>query len=847
MVFFTSEQMREVMDNPNNIRNVTVCAHVDAGKTTTTDALVAKCGIISKKDAGKVCATDTRKDETERGITIKSTGVSMHFNYKVDNSFNGQYLINLVDSPGHVDFSSEVTAALRITDGAIVLIDFYEGVKVQTKTVVRQALQEKIRPVLMINKMDRLFLEMQMEPMDIYKLLLRNIENVNVLLASCVDPDLGEVQVDIKKDNILLGSGYQQWGFTMGTFAKMYAPKFGKTETEMREYLWDYYFFAPEKDNSGKVIKKAFWSKGNKNGKGIPAFVHLVLNPINRLCKVCMNGKQDKLNKWLDTIGVKVSKEEMDLIKTDGKKLVRVIMNRWLPLSNSLLGMIIEKLPSPKEAQQYRAPMLYAGGDDEVLQAMKNCDPNGPTMMYISKMVPLKEGDSKFYAFGRLFSGKMRAGLQLKIMGNDYVYGEKSDVRTGTAQQVVALMAGRAESMVDIPCGNTCALTGIDKYLSKTGTVCSSQDAYPIKGMKFSVSPVVRRSVMVKKTSDLKKLSEGLKKMVTTDPLVQVIHDKESGEFIVAGSGELHVEICINDLKAFMGGAELIIGKPVVPYRETIIGIADKTLAKSPNNHNRIWCKIEPLNPDICVDLEEGNIVARPKDEKDQLQYLHDKYNIDKDEFSNKKLWSWGPTDKDANILVNATIGTQYMGEIKEACKAGFVWGSKNGPLCNEPLRGIKLNIIDVTLHADAIHRGMGQIMPPMRSVLLGSILKAQPRLQEPVFEAIITVPQVNSGGVYNVLSQRRGEIQNTILSTNGQVCTIVAHIPVASSFGFDGDLKGATAGNAFVECQFSHWQTIDSDPLEEGSYANTIVKEIRKRKGLKEEIKSAESYLDKL
>lgn len=836
MVHFTPEQMRAAMDNPLFIRNVTVCAHVDAGKSTTTDALVADSGIIAKKDAGDKCHTDTRIDEQQRGITIKSTGVSMHFVYNADNKWKGKYLINLVDSPGHVDFSSEVTAALRISDGAVVLIDAVDGVCVQTKTVVRQALQEKGRPVLMINKMDRLFLELGLDLVEIYQMLRRHIEDVNVLLASVNDPDLGEIQVDPREDNVLFGSGYHQWGFTLSTFAKMYAPIFKKTEEQMKDFMWGDWFYLPE--------RKVF-SKSNKSGTGVPGFVYLVLDPISKLCKDIMDCKPKKVKNKLNRLGVKVPQEDFDLIHTNPKKLCKAAMTRWLPLGKSLLGMIIEKLPSPVEAQKYRAKSLYTGPEDEVYRAMRDCDPEGPVMMYISKMVPLKQGDSRFYAFGRLFSGTIRAGTPMKIMGDEYEFGKKTDLFNAPLQQVVSLMASKVDKMPDIPCGNTCALVGVDKYILKTGTISSHQDAHPIKGMTFSVSPVVRASVTVKKTADLKKLMEGLKKMQATDTIVQVIRE-ESGEIIVAGAGELHLEICLKDLKDFMGGAELVIGDPVVPYRETVTIKSDKCLSKSPNKHNRLWATVEPLPEELCVDIEEGKVKHKPPDEKEQLNYIHSTYGLDKDAFSNKKFWTLGPDSTSANALIEQTVGANYLSEIKEAMNNGFVWGSKSGPLMDEPLRGVRLNLVDITLHADSIHRGMGQIMPPTRKLLLGAVMSAQPRIQEPIFLASITVPQANSGGVYKVLSARRGVIVNSETSPNGQMCTITAHLPVAESFGFDSAMRGATGGTAFSQCSFSHWETMDSDPLVEGTLANEVVKKVRARKGLKE-LKTADHYLDKL
>lgn len=839
MVHFTPSQMHAVMGDPDRIRNVTICAHVDAGKSTTTDALVALCGIISKKDAGSKCETDTRVDEQERGITIKSTGVSMYFEHKV----KGKVLINVIDSPGHVDFSSEVTAALRNTDGAVVLIDIIDGVKVQTRTVVRQAISEGIRPVLMMNKLDRPFLEMKMDSMEIYKLIVRNVEDVNALLSSCPSKVLGDILVDPVKDTILFGSGFHQWGFTLGTFAKIYAPKFEKTEDEMKDLMWNWFYNPAIKNEKGDVTKNATWSKGNKSGKGIPGMVYLVIDPIKNLCDSIMDGKEKKVRKMLKSLDVKVPSEMFELIKTAPKQFCREAMTRWLPLSRSLLGMIIEKLPSPREAQKYRADLLYTGGNDRVLRAMKECDPDGPTMVYISKMVPVGK---KFYAFGRVFSGTIKCGISYRIMGPDFKFGGKEDLRVGKVQNVVSLIAKTTETMPDMPCGNTVALVGIDKYLQRHGTITDCEEAHPIKGMNFAVSPIVRRSVTAKNPADMGKLKEGLRKMQATDPIVEVIHE-ESGGYVVAGAGELHLEICLKDLQDFMGGAQLVINDPVVPYRETVVGTLEKAvLCKSPNNHNRLWCTVEPLNADFCDAMEAGKIEVNSKNEKEHLKYLHETFGMDKDLYSKKKCWAFGPTDEDPNTLVNATSGVQFMDEIRAACKAGFIWGSQKGPLCDEPLRGVQLNIKDVQLHADSIHRGQGQIMPPMRRVLYGAMLSAQPRLQEPIFAVTITVPQVRAGGVYGVLSKRRGEIQGTDQTDGGQMCIITANMPVDESFGFDSELRSETGGTAFAELEFSHWQTIDSDPFVGGTLANTKVNEVRKRKGLGP-IKMAEDHLDKL
>ena len=249
MVNFTVSQIRGIMDKKANIRNMSVIAHVDHGKSTLTDSLIAAAGIIAGAKAGEARFTDTRQDEQDRCITIKSTGVSLYYELadeKVPEGSDGNaFLINLIDSPGHVDFSSEVTAALRVTDGALVVVDSVEGVCVQTETVLRQALGERIKPVLMVNKLDRVFLELQLEPEAAYQAFARVIENANVIIATYEDELLGDVQVYPDKGTVAFGSGLHGWGFTLTHFAEMYSQKFGVAKERMTKKLWgDNYFDA---------------------------------------------------------------------------------------------------------------------------------------------------------------------------------------------------------------------------------------------------------------------------------------------------------------------------------------------------------------------------------------------------------------------------------------------------------------------------------------------------------------------------------------------------------------------------------------------------------------------------
>ncbi|KAF5730822.1 hypothetical protein HS088_TW19G00422 [Tripterygium wilfordii] len=637
MVKFTADELRRIMDLKHNIRNMSVIAHVDHGKSTLTDSLVAAAGIIAQEVAGDVRMTDTRADEAERGITIKSTGISLYYEMSDDSlkSYKGErqgneYLINLIDSPGHVDFSSEVTAALRITDGALVVVDCIEGVCVQTETVLRQALGERIRPVLTVNKMDRCFLELQVDGEEAYQTFQRVIENANVIMATYEDPLLGDVQVYPEKGTVAFSAGLHGWAFTLTNFAKMYASKFGVDEAKMMERLW-------------------------------------------------------------------------------------------------------------------------------------------------------------------------------------------------------------------------VALVGLDQFITKNATLTNEKevDAHPIRAMKFSVSPVVRVAVQCKVASDLPKLVEGLKRLAKSDPMV-VCSIEESGEHIIAGAGELHLEICLKDLQDdFMGGAEIIKSDPVVSFRETVLEKSIRTvMSKSPNKHNRLYMEARPLEEGLAEAIDDGRIGPRD-DPKVRSKILSEEFGWDKD--LAKKIWCFGPETTGPNMVVDMCKGVQYLNEIKDSVVAGFQWASKEGALAEENMRGICFEVCDVVLHADAIHRGGGQVIPTARRVIYASQLTAKPRLLEPVYLVEIQAPEQALGGIYSVLNQKRGHVFEEMQRPGTPLYNIKAYLPVVESFGFSGTLRAATSGQAFPQCVFDHWDMMMSDPMDPTSQAGTLVHDIRKRKGLKEQMTPLSEFEDKL
>jgi len=607
----------------------------------------------------------------------------------------------------------------------------------------------------------------------------------------------------------------------------------------MMKKLWGESFFNPK-------TKK--WSK-EKAEDNKRSFCMYVLDPIYMVFDAIMNFKKEQTEKLLTKLTTASGKMVKDVLKTEekemeGKPLMKAVMRNWLPAGEAMFQMICIHLPSPVTAQKYRAELLYEGPHDDVAcMGIKNCDSDAPLMMYVSKMVPTSD-KGRFYAFGRVFSGKIATGMKARIMGPNFVPGKKEDLYEKSIQRTILMMGGRVEAIEDVPAGNICGLVGVDQFLVKTGTITTFKEAHNMKVMKFSVSPVVRVAVEPKNPADLPKLVEGLKRLSKSDPMVQCFIE-ESGEHIIAGAGELHLEICLKDLEEDHAQIPLKKSDPVVSYRETVSEESSiMCLSKSPNKHNRLFMKAVPMPDGLAEDIEDGKV--NPRDDfKIRGRYLADTYEYDITEA--RKIWCFGPDTNGPNLMIDCTKGVQYLNEIKDSVVAGFQWASKEGVLCDENLRATRFNLYDVALHADAIHRGGGQIIPTARRVLYACMLSAEPRLMEPVYQVEIQCPENAVGGIYGVLNRRRGHVFEEAQTPGTPMFVVKAYLPVNESFGFTADLRSNTGGQAFPQCVFDHWQMMPGDPLDIGSKVNQIVEDCKKRKGLKPGNADINNYLDKL
>ncbi len=718
------DKVKTLMDKTTRIRNIGIIAHIDHGKTTLTDNLLAGAGIISKELAGEQLFTDSYYLEQERGITIFAANVSMVYNYKGDD-----YLINLIDTPGHVDFGGDVTRALRAVDGAVVVVDAVEGAMPQTETVLRQAMKEHVKPVLFINKVDRMINELKVDAKEMQLRLAKIIDKINKLIKGMNRDRYEDWKLDAAKGNVSFGSALYNWAISVPTMKK-----------------------------TGIGFKEVF--------------------------EYCRAGNMKEL-----------------ALKC--------------PAYVAVLDMVTEHLPDPEEAQKYRVPVIWHGDETSPIgQSMMHCDKDGEVAFMVTSIaVDPHAGE---VATGRLFSGSIEKGKELFVSGT---------YKKNRVQQVGIYMGQERLEVDSVPAGNIAALVGIKDAV--VGSTLSTVEMEPFESIKHYSEPVVTVAVEAKSTKDLPRLIEVLRKIAKEDPMIRVEINEETGEHLVSGMGELHLEIITNRINRDEN-IPIIVSQPIVVYRETVQVHAGPVEGKSPNRHNKFYFEVEPLEPEIVEKIKAEGITVG----KDRV-WLRDKLieaGMDKEEAKNVVDIIEG------NVLIDMTKGIQYLRETMELIQDGFRDVMMNGPLAHEKCRGVKVKLVDVKLHEDSIHRGPAQVIPAVRNALLGAMLLAKATFLEPMMEVFISVPQNLLGSVTRELQSRRGQIQD--MQTEGEMVSVRAEAPVAEMFGFASDIRSATEGRALWSTEFAGFKLIPQAIFTEK------VLEVRERKGLKPEMPEPSDFL---
>jgi elongation factor 2 len=720
-------KIKELMYEPKYIRNIGIVAHIDHGKTTLSDNLLAGAGMISSELAGDQLYLDFDEQEQARGITIDAANVSMVHKYK-----DSEYLINLIDTPGHVDFGGDVTRAMRAVDGAVVVVCAVEGIMPQTETVLRQALKENVRPVLFINKVDRLINELKLDPEELQQRFIKVIANANKLIKNMAPKELKkEWQVRVEDGSVAFGSAYHNWAINVDIMQKT-----GITFKDILEYC--------NSDNQKELAQK-------------------------------------------------------------------------VPLSEVLLGMVVEHLPSPEIAQRYRVPSIWSGDiESEEGQGMINTDPDGPLAVMVTDVSIDKHAGE--IATGRVYGGTLEKGKEI------FFVGSHGKART---QQVGVYFGPERVNTDRVPAGNIVAITGARNAVAGE-TVCDlDRKIEAFEGLEHISEPVVTVAVEAKNTKDLPKLIEVLRQVGKEDPTVKMQINEETGEHLVSGMGELHLEIIAYRINE--KGVEIETSEPIVVYRETIAGTAGPVEGKSPNKHNRFYIEIEPLEESVFQAIQDGKIKeGRVKGKENAPIFME--AGLEKDEA--RRVWDV----YEKSLFLNMTRGIQYLDEIKELLLEGFESAMDDGPIARERVMGLKIKLMDAKIHEDAVHRGPAQVLPAIRRAVYGAIMMAQPALLEPVQKVFINVPQDYMGSSTREIQNRRGQIIN--MAQEGDMVTVESKVPVAEMFGFAGDIRSAAEGRCLWSTENSGFERLPNE------LQKTIIREIRDRKGLSPEPYGPDHYI---
>ncbi len=721
------DRVRRLNGTPERIRNIGVCAHIDHGKTTFSDNLLAGAGMISKDLAGQLCVLDFHEDEQQRGITIDSANASMV--HEVD---DGEFLINLIDTPGHIDFSGDVTRAMRAVDGAIVLCDAVEGIMPQTETVLRQALRERVRPVLFINKVDRLIRELKLDPPAMHQRFVNIIHEVNRLIHDIAEDEFKDKwHVSVEEGSVSFGSAVHNWALSF--------PYMKKTGITFGDVI-DAYLLDEKKPESHKVLAEK-------------APLHIVV-----------------------------------------------------------LNMVVAHHPNPVQAQKYRIPKIWHGDlDSEIGKSLVNCDPKGPIAFICTKIVMDKHAGE--IAAGRLFSGTVRPGDEVWMSMN------KKSVRL---QQVVVYNGPKRELIDAVPAGNIIGLIGLKNVFSGE-TISSTADVEPFESIKHLFEPVVTKAIEAKKPIDLPRLVEVLRVVNKEDPTITIEINEETGEHLISGMGELHLEVIENRIITEKG-VEVRTSPPIVVYRETASKRTLKEVeGKSPNKHNKLYFIVEPLSPETQQAIKEGKIQGG-RVKKLDLDLVGKFVALGMDTKEARKI----KNIFNGNILVDETRGEVHIQEIIELVNDMFEDVMNAGPIAREKCTGLKVELVDTKLHEDTIHRGPAQMYPAVRDGIRGAILQSGPFLMEPIQTLQFEAPVEYMGELSKLIANKRGYLLD-MRQTDTQV-VVKAKMPVAEMFGMTSELRSATSGRGV---HYLVDQTFERLPEQ---LQMEVIMRIRQRKGLKVE-----------
>ncbi|CAD5332649.1 unnamed protein product [Arabidopsis thaliana] len=814
-----------LMSNPALVRNVALVGHLQHGKTVFMDMLVEQTHRMSTFNAENdkhMRYTDTRVDEQERNISIKAVPMSL----VLEDSRSKSYLCNIMDTPGHVNFSDEMTASLRLADGAVFIVDAAQGVM----RAIRHAIQDHLPIVVVINKVDRLITELKLPPRDAYYKLRYTIEVINNHI-SAASTNAGDLPlIDPAAGNVCFASGTAGWSFTLQSFARMYAKLHGVAMDvdKFASRLWGDVYYHPDT----RVFKTS-----PPVGGGERAFVQFILEPLYKIYSQVIGEHKKSVETTLAELGVTLSNSAY---KLNVRPLLRLACSSVFGSASGFTDMLVKHIPSPREAAAKKVEHSYTGTKDSpIYESMVECDPSGPLMVNVTKLYP-KSDTSVFDVFGRVYSGRLQTGQSVRVLGEGYSPEDEEDM---TIKEVTKLWIYQARYRIPVssaPPGSWVLIEGVDASIMKTATLCNAsydEDVYIFRALQFNTLPVVKTATEPLNPSELPKMVEGLRKISKSYPLA-ITKVEESGEHTILGTGELYLDSIIKDLRELYSEVQVKVADPVVSFCETVVESSSmKCFAETPNKKNKLTMIAEPLDRGLAEDIENG-VVSIDWNRKQLGDFFRTKY--DWDLLAARSIWAFGPVKQGPNMLLDDTLPTEVdrnlMMAVKDSIVQGFQWGAREAP---EPL-----------------HRGSGQMIPTARRVAYSAFLMATPRLMEPVYYVEIQTPIDCVTAIYTVLSRRRGYVTSDVPQPGTPAYIVKAFLPVIESFGFETDLRYHTQGQAFCLSVFDHWAIVPGDPLDKAiqlrplepapiqHLAREFMVKTRRRKGMSEDV-SGNKFFD--
>ena len=691
-VYYSREYMIQLSRSAETVRNVAIVGHLHHGKTGLIDLLVTETHSIppirQTKEDSRLRYTDTHVLERSRGISIKSNPITL----LLPNLKGKSHVFNFIDTPGHVNFSDEVAASVRLVDGIVLVVDVIEGVMCNTEKIVRHAIAEGQQIVLVLNKMDRLILELKIPPQDAYFKLRHTIEEINTIIASCgstqrLSPELG---------NVVFASTAQGWLFTLTSFARIYGKSSGSgawDEEAFSQRLWGDVFFNP---TTRKFQRK------QRDTEATRGFVYFILEPLYKLYSQTIGEDATTLKKTLKSLNITLKD---NVYKSDARDLLKIVCAAFFGTSGGFVDAMLQHIPNPIENAKNKTQRTYTGPQDSnIAQSLSTCNPEGPLVIHVTKLYSSTDART-FQAFGRVMSGTLRKGDKVRVLGEGYSLDDEEQSEDETVGDLYVPGGRYRVAVNEVVAGNLVLIDGVDKSIFKTATIVTKsldEDAYIFRPLSHFTQSVYKVAIEPTNPSDLPKMTAGLRSANKSYPLLET-RIEESGEHVLIGTGEIFMDCVLHDLRILYAEIDIKVSDPVVRFCETVVETsALKCYAETPNKkylptnnqanyRNKITMIAEPLDKGIAEDIESGRVsIKQPV--RLLGKYFQDKYNWDL--LASRNIWAFGPDDTGPNILSSRPAFSREA-SIGGGCggRARARWNSSSRRLSCRVSRGAGMRI----------------------------------------------------------------------------------------------------------------------------------------------------------